>query len=246
MWVVYPTVIDRADPTNGKVSQTIKLGCDVCFGACDLFSAAQDGSFFWALHYGGIGENKCTSNDPWANVGYALRRIRPGNPSVDVINVSSILSKVEEPNISVITAKDNKVFMAVGTVIHVIDADKSNDSKVDVIKTILPGIHVEGMLFANDTLWVVGDALIAINPNTYAIGSVYPLAAHVLAFDGKRMWGLDKFETTLQSVDLATRELSEVIPLPDELAQPTALGFDGKALWIAYNETTLLVKIPVK
>jgi hypothetical protein len=242
LWVAMPAdSLSRIDTKTGKTIASQKFGCKVCFGPCDLFSVARDGQYFWALQYGGIGEQDCTADNPWKSIGFMLRKIKVGSDASEYIDVSSLLSTAETPDTSAIAVNDNKIWLALGETIYVIDAAKSKPDQPAVIKTIFPGIYVEGLLFADNKMWAIGDALLSIHPTTYQVSGIFPLEAQILAFDGKKMWGVSKYQLTLQSIDLTTRELSEPMPF-DEI--PTAIGFDGNNLWVAFDFVRDLATIP--
>lgn len=242
LWIAAPDdSLSRIDTKTGKTISSQKFGCKVCFGPCDLFTVAREGQYFWALQYGGIGEQDCTADDPWKSIGFMLRKVKAGSNTSEYIDVSSLVSAAETPDTSAIAINDNKIWLALGETIYVIDAAKSKPDQPAVIKTIFPGIYVEGLLFADNKMWAGGDALLSIHPTTYQVSGIYPLEAQILAFDGKKMWGVSKYQLTLQSIDLATRELSEPMPFYDI---PTAVGFDGKNLWVAFDFIRDLATIP--
>ncbi len=244
VWMALPPdTLYRIDLKTGKTLSQQKFGCVVCFGPCDFFSAYRDGQYFWSLQYGGIGEQNCAADNPWTSIGFMLRQIKIGSTASEYIDITSILANADAPNLSVIAVVDGKIWLAVSQTIYVIDAGKSKTDKPAIIKTIFPGIYVESLLFANNMMWAAGDALLSIDPKTYQVGSIYPLEAQLLAYDGQTIWGANKYSFTLQSVNLSTRQLSDPIPLPE---LPYALGCDGKNIWVAFENTRDLAVIPVK
>jgi hypothetical protein len=217
----------------------------VCFGPCDTHAATRSGQVFWFLQYGGIGEQDCSANDPWKSIGFMLRRVKAGAATSEYIDISEIMYTSPDPQMSRIAVNDDKIWLADGEVIYLIDFAKSKPDQPAIVRTILPGIAVEGLLFANNTLWAGGEVLLAINPTTHAVEGIYPLEAELLAFDGKRIWGVSKRELWLQSVDIKTKQLNDPILLPED-DMPTAIGFSGKAIWIGYMTSTRVIVIPVE
>lgn len=244
LWLAAPhDYLYRLDRKTGKVLSTQRFGCTVCFGPCDFFAAARDGAFFWSLQYGGIGEQNCTADNPWSSLGVMFRRIKAGSEASEYINLSSLFNAGQSPQTSALLVVDGKIWLAQDQAIFIIDASKSREEKPAIIKTIFPGIFVEGLLYAENQVWAAGDALLSINPSTYQVSGVYPLSAQILAYDGQSMWGANKYGYTIQSITLGTRLLSEPILLPE---YPSALGFDGSAIWIAFENTRDLAVIPVR
>lgn len=242
LWAIFSGTIHKLDPATGKSLQSTKSGCNVCFGACDTFATARSGQVFWFLQYGGIGEQDCSASDPWKSIGFMLRRIKAGSSTGEYIDISSIMQTSPDPQMSRIAVNEDKIWLADGEVIYLIDAAKSKPDQPAIVRTILPGIAVEGLLFANNTLWAGGEVLLAINPSTQAVDGIFPLEAELLAFDGKRIWGVSKRELWLQSVDIKTKELSDPILLPQD-DMPTAIGFSGKAIWVGFMTSTRVVVI---
>lgn len=231
----------RYDPETGKTLKTYRIGCEVCYGGCEFFAAGRDGKNFWALQYGDTKELDCNVDNPWTNVGFTLRKFRPENESREMINVSQYIS--EPPVDSAVAAYGDTVWVSMGSYILVVDVDKSDDEKVVLAKTVYPGIYTEALLYANDVMWAAGEALVAIDPETYQTISIYPFAATSLVFDGDLMWGASRYEWVVRSLDLSTRQVSPPIPLENA---PTAIAFDGKNLWVAFEWAREMAIIPIK
>lgn len=245
LWAIFGSTIHKLDPATGKSLQTTKSGCEVCFGACDTFANARSGQIFWFLQYGGIGEQNCSASDPWKSIGFMLRRVKAGVATSEYIDISQMMYTSPDPQMSRIAVNGDTIWLADGEVIYVIDAAKSKPDQPAIVRTILPGIAVEGLLFADNTLWAGGEVLLAINPTTHTVAGIYPLQAELLAFDGKRIWGVSKLELWLQAMDIKTKELSDPILLPQD-DMPTAVGFSGKAIWVGFMTSSRVVVVPIE
>ena len=231
---------------TGKRVGRSAIGCQVCYGACELLAAAREGDSFWALQYGSIIEQDCSADDPWQFIGFMLRRMKPDDPSASqVIDVSNYLDFASYPAESSLAAQDGKVWLGVDTAIIVIDAGKSDEEKLVTLKTIYPGISVRALLYADGKMWAAGEALVSIDPDTYKILATYPLDATALAFDGEIIWGTSKSQWWVRGVDVQTRKLTAPIPLGDS-DLPSTIAFDGKNLLVAFAYSKPILIIPIR
>jgi hypothetical protein len=93
-------------------------------------------------------------------------------------------------------------------------------------------------------MWAAGEALVAIDPETYQIIATYPLDANALAFDGEIIWGTSDTHLWVRGIHIQTRKLTAPIPLGDS-DLPSAIAFDGKNLWIAFTYGNQIFVIPI-
>jgi hypothetical protein len=247
LWLAAPgDRLVKIDPVTGKKVGEYKFGCQVCFGMCELIDATKDGDNFWAVQYGGTKEQDCNADNPWEYIGFTLRKTDPESGPDKMINVSNYFLGVEPPYVTGLAAYGDTIWLGVGTAIIVIDADRSGDEDLTVLKTIYPGIQVNALLNADDTIWAAGESLVAIDPDTYRVTSIYPLTAEALAFDGEKIWGSSWNDQWVRSIDPKTRQLGTPISLSDIEYPPIALAFDGENLWVAFEWMSDLAVIPIK
>jgi hypothetical protein len=141
IWVITPgDTLSRLDPATGKRLAKYAIGCQVCFGACEMLAAAREGDQFWALQYGSIQEQDCNADNPWEHVGFMLRKMKPDDESSSqVIDVSKYLDYASNPGEASLAAQDGKVWLGVDTVILVIDAGESDEENLVTLRQSIQG-----------------------------------------------------------------------------------------------------------
>jgi peptidoglycan hydrolase-like protein with peptidoglycan-binding domain len=216
------------NPVTGGYIETKPVG--VCGYSCSLLYLYYTDQRFLAVQYADLGEI-----NPLTPSGYYLvsDQDQPYYKLSD--NVEGAVS---------FTGEGGRIWVGTLENILVLDSEAESEAYVPpVVKTIYPGISALALLYADGLIWVGGEALLAIDPETYKIVATYPFAADSLAFDGERIWGASSGEQWVRAFDPATQQISAPVTLP---GQPIALAFDGQNLWVALWENPELLAIPIE
>jgi hypothetical protein len=103
--------------------------------------------------------------------------------------------------------------------------------------------YIVTALVANKFLWVSDEkAIYQLDPGNGAIIKTVPYFGQFMAFDGERVWWVERDSRVLRGISVYTYEVTDAIALADE---PNGLAFDGQKLWIGL-ENDSLVAVPIR
>jgi glutamine cyclotransferase len=102
-----------------------------------------------------------------------------------------------------------------------------------------PAIH--GVTFDGEAIWcAVGDAVLAVEPDTGAVARRLPVAAHAgTAYDGRHLWQLA--DDRIQKIDPASGEVLATVPAPG--GGGSGLAWAEGSLWVGQYRARTIVQI---
>jgi glutamine cyclotransferase len=102
-----------------------------------------------------------------------------------------------------------------------------------------PAVH--GVTFDGDTLWcAVGDAVLAVDPDSGAVARRLPVAAHAgTAYDGRHLWQLA--DDRIVKIDPASGAVLASVPAPG--GGGSGLAWAEGCLWVGQYRARTIVQI---